>query len=343
MFRISSFGFRNSRLSIPMLETLTNQKRAIMQNKPNLCVFGAENGDREAKQTQTNPICHSILSTIALAKMEASGETGLIDVSAFSALCIFLDCLSAERYHTLYMRIPLTKYGWPQVVIFPGVILAAMIFCLVLGILFLPAWFVIPLETVLAVILILVLSFFRDPYRLSPLDKRILLSPADGRITDIEVVDENGFIGGPALRVGIFLSIFSAHINRAPCNVKVAKINYRQGQYKDARDPEAGKVNESNDVYLVRSDSPEDKLIVRQISGAIARRIVCEISPGQELARGEKFGMIKFGSRTELYLPAPETPSRERGTSWKPKILVKKGDKVKAGVTALVRYEKCQD
>jgi phosphatidylserine decarboxylase len=231
------------------------------------------------------------------------------------------------------MRLSLTKYGWPQVVIFPVVVLAAMIVYLIAGVLYLSAWAVISIEAILAVVLIWVLTFFRDPYRLSPLDKNLLLSPADGRITEIEISEENDFIGGAAMRIGIFLSIFDVHINRSPCDVKVERITYRKGKYKNAMNLESGQVNESNDLRLIRTDSPNDRLIVRQISGAIARRIVCEIRAGQELTGGEKFGMIKFGSRTELYVPAREGV----------KCLVKKGDKVKAGLSVLVRYEKCPD
>jgi len=247
------------------------------------------------------------------------------------------------------MRIPFTKYGWPEVVVFPVVVFAVMVAFLLGSISFVPLWAIISVEIVLAIVLISVLSFFRDPYRpvrLRPADQNLLLAPADGRITDIEVVDENDFIGGQgealdwiksagadrALRIGIFLSIFDAHINRAPCNVKVEKITYRQGDYKNAMKSESGQVNESNNLDLARTDSPQDKLVVRQISGAIARRIVCEASQGQELASGEKFGMIKFGSRTELYVPAPDPP-------WRMKCLVQIGDKVKAGLTPLVRYE----
>jgi len=227
------------------------------------------------------------------------------------------------------MRIPLTKYGWPQVIIFPATLITAMIICLLVRQLFLSLWPIILMEVILAVVLIWILSFFHDPYRTIPADKNILLAPADGRITDIEVVEENDFIGGNAIRIGIFLSIFDAHINRAPCNAKVEKITYRQGKYKNAAKPHSGQVNESNSLGLVRTDNPQDRLIVRQISGTIARRIVCEKVEGQELTGGEKFGMIKFGSRTELYVPARESA----------KCLVKTGDKVKAGLTPLVRYE----
>jgi phosphatidylserine decarboxylase len=227
------------------------------------------------------------------------------------------------------MRVPLTKYGWPQVVIFPTIVLGAMIAYLVLGVLYLSAGAIISIETVLAVVLIWVLSFFRDPYRLCPLDKNLLLSPADGGVADIEIVEENDFIGERAIRIGIFLSIFDVHINRAPCNVKVERINYKKGKYKNAASPASGQVNESNDLCIIRTDSPKDRLIVRQISGAIARRIVCATRQGQELTGGEKFGMIKFGSRTELYVPARANI----------KCLVQIGDKVKAGLTPLVRYE----
>ena len=219
------------------------------------------------------------------------------------------------------MRIPLTKYGLPQVVIFPLIIAAIIIVCL--------AKDIISLAIIWAVVLIWVLSFFRDPERIPPADKNILLAPADGTIRDIEIVDENNFIGGKALRIGIFLSIFNVHINRSPCDAKVAKITYKKGKYVDARNPQAGAVNESNDLWLIKTCGPKDKLIVRQISGAIARRIVCRAKENQELAGGEKFGMIKFGSRTELYLPQQKNA----------KLLVKPGDKVKAGLSPLVRYE----
>ena len=227
------------------------------------------------------------------------------------------------------MRLALTKYGWPEVVIFPAIVLGTMIVCFVVGVLYLSVQAIISAETVLAVILIWVLSFFRDPYRLCPKEANLLLSPADGEVADIKIVEENDFIGEHAIRVGIFLSIFDVHINRAPCNVKVERISYKKGKYKNASSPESGRVNESNDLCIIRTDSPKDRLIVRQISGAIARRIVCAAREGQELTGGEKFGMIKFGSRTELYVPARANI----------KCLVQTGDKVKAGVTPLVRYE----
>jgi phosphatidylserine decarboxylase len=175
--------------------------------------------------------------------------------------------------------------------------------------------------------------FFRDPKREVPQDDALLLAPADGKVTDIETLDENEFTGGRALRIGIFLSIFNVHINRAPCRATVETITYRKGKYLNAMNPLSGKVNESNTLVLVRASDPKDRFAIRQISGAIARRIVCAAREGQALAHGERFGMIKFGSRTELYVPINE----------KMECLVHLRDNVRAGVTPLVRYERCHN
>jgi len=251
--------------------------------------------------------------------------------SAFSIAC----CARAS-YH-IRMRIPLTKYGLPQVVIYPLVLLAALIAYSVIALQCYPDWAltmpwslltVWAVELVLLALLIWALCFFRDPARACPPDDKLLLAPADGKVTDIEVVDSD-IIGGRTLKIGIFLSIFNVHINRAPCDVRVEKITYKKGRYLNALNPESGRLNESNDLEMVRTSEPTDRLLVRQISGAIARRIVCDTKERAELTAGEKFGMIKFGSRTELYLPAKEQA----------KCLVKIGDKIKAGVTPLVKYE----
>jgi phosphatidylserine decarboxylase len=231
------------------------------------------------------------------------------------------------------MNIPLTKFGWPQVVVLPAILLAAMIILPFLSAVILPIWVIIIIELVLALFFVWSLIFFRDPDRRGPTDKNLLLAPADGRITDIETINEDDFISGAALRIGIFMSIFDVHINRAPCNVKIEKATYKKGKYKNAMNPKAGLVNESNGLGFVRQDEPQDRLIVRQISGAIARRIVCKAGPGQQLISGEKFGMVKFGSRTELYVPISESV----------KCLVKIGDKVKAGLTPIVKYEQSND
>jgi phosphatidylserine decarboxylase len=238
------------------------------------------------------------------------------------------------------MRIPLTKYGLPQVVILPAVILGLMAcyLAIVLSVFGVEpsirskAWTVIGSgEAVLFLVLAWSFAFFRDPHRDVPQDKDILLSPADGVVKDIEIVEGNDAIGQKALRIGIFLSVFNVHVNRVPCAVRIEGIRYKKGKFRNAMSPECGNVNESNDVTMTRLDFPKDKLMVRQVSGAIARRIVCAASEGQEFSGGQRFGMIKFGSRTELYLPAGSDTE----------CLVKIGQKVKAGLTPLVRYEKC--
>jgi phosphatidylserine decarboxylase len=231
----------------------------------------------------------------------------------------------------LFMRIPLTKYGWPQVVVAPVIILIAMIFIALSAIKHTPSYIIIPAEIILTALLIFSLAFFRDPDRKCQNDINLLLAPADGVVTDIATAVSNEYVGQDALRIGIFLSIFNTHINRAPCNVKVEDIIYKKGKYKNALNPESARVNESNEIRLTRIDNPKERLIVRQISGAIARRIVCRVKSGRQLAAGEKFGMIKFGSRTELYAASSDT-------KYKMEPLVKKGDKVKAGLTPLVRY-----
>ncbi|MGA2914779.1 MAG: phosphatidylserine decarboxylase [Sedimentisphaerales bacterium] len=224
------------------------------------------------------------------------------------------------------MRMPITKYGLPQVVIYPGLTVLVM----VIAAFAIPAGVLLCIfEAVLTAILIWLLSFFRDPKRDIPIGDNLILSPADGTISDIEEVEEPNFIGGKATRISIFLSIFNVHINRTPCAVRIGKITYHKGKFKNAMNPISGKVNESNDIAMVRLKEPKDKILVRQISGAIARRIVCDAKEGQEFAGGAVFGMLKFGSRTELYLPV----------NCGAEIIVRKGDKVKAGRTILAKYD----
>jgi phosphatidylserine decarboxylase len=224
------------------------------------------------------------------------------------------------------MHSPLTRYGLPQVAVFPLVVFLAMAACL----LFIKdARILIPAEIALFLVFLWMLSFFRDPARTINTDETVLLSPADGAITDIAVVDDS-VLGKGALRIGMFLSIFNVHINRVPCSVRIEKVSYKKGQFKNAFSADAGKINESNDILMVRLAEPKDRLLLRQISGAIARHIVCGAAEGAEYKQGEQFGMIKFGSRTELYLTA--------GSDYE--AVVKIGDKVRAGLTPLVSYKR---
>ncbi|MCL2127404.1 MAG: phosphatidylserine decarboxylase, partial [Treponema sp.] len=164
------------------------------------------------------------------------------------------------------MHIPITRYGLPQVLAYPALILALMALLFI----FLPAG--VPLaasETALLLILAWALLFFRNPRRESPADEKTLLSPADGTITDISEADIPE-LGGKALRIGMFLSIFNVHINRMPCSVRVEEVRYKKGKFKNARSSESGRLNESNGVLLTRLAEPRDRLLLRQVSGAVA-------------------------------------------------------------------------
>ena len=235
------------------------------------------------------------------------------------------------------MRIPLTRYGLPQVAVFPAIIIIIMVgwfwasrkmtcgcSCPVGSLV--TTW--LP-ELILLVVLVWVFSFFRDPSRTIVQDANLLLSPADGTIAAVETLDSYPGFAGPVLRVEIFLNIFNVHINRTPCAAKIGTVTYKLGKFVDARNAECSKVNEANEIEMFRTDAPKDRLLVRQISGAIARRIVCEAKTDQLLVAGEKFGMIKFGSCTELFVPVRDNLDCTTAV----------GDKVKAGLTVLARYK----
>jgi phosphatidylserine decarboxylase len=184
-----------------------------------------------------------------------------------------------------------------------------------------------------SVIGLLIVWFFRNPPRRVPVEPGLVVSPADGKVVLIEEIEHDDFIGGPAIQIGIFLSIFNVHINRTPVAGRVIGLKYKLGKYLNAMRPESARENEQLAVRMQETVAPFRRYIIRQITGAIARRIVCWLKPGDELTRGEQFGMIKLGSRTELVLP------REAGL----KIRTKIGDKVKAGTTVLAEYAADQE
>jgi phosphatidylserine decarboxylase len=160
-----------------------------------------------------------------------------------------------------------------------------------------------PLAVIPAVLLLFVLSFFRDPERRTPPDERTLVSPADGTVTDVTTAREESYLLTEATRIGIFLSVFDVHVNRSPVAGRVEHVSYRPGRFRNAMDAEAcSKENEAN-LVGIRGDGGV-RVLVKQIAGTIARRIVCPLEVGASLRRGERFGMIKFGSRTELFVPA---------------------------------------
>jgi phosphatidylserine decarboxylase len=183
--------------------------------------------------------------------------------------------------------------------------------------------FVAPLVVAVALWLFVV-SFFRDPQRSIPTDADALVSPADGTVMHVETIEDPDF--GPALRISIFLSIFNVHVNRTPRAGRVTVVRYFRGEYLDARHAECHVRNEQ--LWVDFTDSATGQPIrVKQISGAIARRIVCKLKVGDEVAAGERFGMIKFGSRTDVLIPP--------GIVKEPLVIV--GDKVNGGSTILVR------
>lgn len=175
------------------------------------------------------------------------------------------------------------------------------------------------------VILIWIVSFFRDPERVTPGEAGLIISPADGVVSHIDEVEESDFIGGKAIRLSIFLSIFNVHLNRAPVAGRVIYSKYKKGEFVNAMRADSGHLNEYNDIGLEVDDSRMPRILIRQIAGLIARRIVCEAKKGDSLSRGERYGMIKFSSRTSIYLPI-DTP-----ISWQVKV----GDPVRAGATVL--------
>ena len=169
------------------------------------------------------------------------------------------------------------------------------------------------------------LNFFRDPQRLISPEPRDIVSPADGVVTLVEPVESTPWYSGPCMRVSIFLNVFNVHVNRSPADATIAKIERQAGLFKSAMAADSAEVNEANTLWL---ETPHGPMTVRQVAGLIARRIVCPAQVGERLLKGERFGMIRFGSRTELYLP--------RGAD----VVVRVGQKVRGGATVVARCER---
>src|SRR6267154_280924 len=162
------------------------------------------------------------------------------------------------------------------------------------------------------------IAFFRDPERTAPADPNVIVAAADGTVMDIVELEEKEVLKTKTRRVGIFLSIFDVHTNRAPIAGRIVYRQHHEGLCLDARDPDCSEKNEAMTWALENSLGT---IVVRELTGAIARRIVAWANVGDELKKGERFGMIRFGSRTELYLPLEA------------EVLVKTGDHVAGGAT----------
>lgn len=166
--------------------------------------------------------------------------------------------------------------------------------------------------------------FFRDPERTAPEGKGLFVAPADGKIILIKEVNEKKYLKSDAKEISIFMSPFNVHVNRAPCDGKVSAVKHSPGRYMAAYKDDASLKNENIAMLL---EGKEGKILVRQVAGFIARRAVCRVKPGDMLKRGERYGMIKFSSRLDVYLPKDA------------EIAVKPGDKVKAGETIIARMK----
>ncbi len=212
------------------------------------------------------------------------------------------------------MPIPITPHGTRELI-------AISVLCGLLAWgLALVAW---PLVLIPTALWLFAVSFFRDPERKPPADPQVMVSPADGTVADIVELPGTELLSEPCVRVGIFLSVLNVHVNRCPWSAKVVGLKHQPGEFLDARHPEVSKRNEAQEIRL-EAGFP---FVVRQVAGLIARRIVCPLVVGQSLGRGERMGMIKFGSRTELIVPLRLQPT----------VLVKVGDTVCGTSTPLIR------
>ncbi len=173
----------------------------------------------------------------------------------------------------------------------------------------------------LAVLAVGIALFFRDPVRIVNIRDNDIVSPADGRIVAVDRREEKKHLGGDSLRISVFMSIFNVHINRIPADGRVVEVNHIPGGFKMAHLEEAGLENERSEVVL--EDEKGRRSLMVQVAGLVARRIICRLSPGDQVKAGERFGLICFGSRVDVYLP-PETEPR-----------VSVGDRVKAGISVI--------
>jgi phosphatidylserine decarboxylase len=209
-------------------------------------------------------------------------------------------------------HLPIAKQGFPSIAV-----LVALFFASALA-----GWTVVAALSLLAALL--VVNFFRDPERTVPPDPRAMVAPADGKIVFAGKVFEDRFLRREALKVSIFMNVFNVHVNRVPFSGEITNIHYKKGKFVAANLDKASRDNEHNAVVLRLADG--EALAFVQIAGLIARRIDCWAKPGDRVERGERFGMIRFGSRVDLYAP---TTCR---------LAVAEGQHVKAGESILCYY-----
>jgi phosphatidylserine decarboxylase len=192
---------------------------------------------------------------------------------------------------------------------------------LVLGAAFL--WW--PLAVLLAILAIWVVAFFRDPIRPGPRGDRYVVAAAEGHVVHVIETDEPMYVKERSVRISIFLSVFDVHVNRYPVDGTVELVHYNKGKFLHAADEKASLDNEQSSIGM---RGPRGRVLVRQIAGLIARRIVTDAKAGDRAKQGERLGLIRFGSRTDVFLPL----------SARPVLKVKPGDRVRVGGTVLAEY-----
>lgn len=217
------------------------------------------------------------------------------------------------------MRIPIHREGWPFIAIFV-VVNAAL------------AWLSPLAGIAVAPLSLWCIAFFRDPERTPPPGEDLLVSPADGVLLPIiesAPPPELGLGEAPRRRLSIFMNVFDVHVNRMPVSGEVVALSYRPGRFFNASFDKASAHNErmSARIRPASSRSATDDLAVVQIAGLVARRIVCDIKVGEKVARGSRYGMIRFGSRLDVYLPLSA------------KIVIKEGSVTRAGETVLAELQ----
>ena len=212
----------------------------------------------------------------------------------------------------------LSRYGWKEIlilsIVFGGITVAGVV------------WYW-PAAVAAGLLWACGLLFFRDPARRVPDDPALILAPADGKVTAIERAEEDPIHRGPVWRLSIFLSILDVHITRAPYGARVTEVGHKPGRFVNALSPASAELNESTTLVLEPDNGLAGPLMVRPIAGLIARRIVCRARAGDRLQPGQRFGMIKFGSRTDMTLPIDDRLQVE----------VQVGDKVRAGSSVMAR------
>lgn len=173
-------------------------------------------------------------------------------------------------------------------------------------------------------IAIWVVAFFRDPERTGPRGERLILAPADGKVVSIIPIDEPDVVGGAAMRISIFMNVFNVHVNRYPADGVVSFRRYREGKFVNAALEKAALENEQSDIG---QHSPGGPILSRQIAGLVARRIITDHAVGHPARQGERMGLIRFGSRVDVFVPVGTT------------VRVREGDVTQAGVTVVAEWQ----